>query len=333
MSQESTALGLCAHCGGAVAPIRSRATARARAVYCRPSCRPPKLDSTPAAVVPFPVERLASAGRPVELSRRPPASTRPGSRRRSGRTTDVRTIVGIDWATDPKRVGLARADLRDGRIEVVEAVRGDHGGAHPREIVSRWVAKRPALLAIDAPLGWPSALGGTLRDHKAGTPIAEPADLLFRRETDRVVQREIGRLPLEVGADRIARTARSALTFLDRVGAVAGANVALGWDPGELAPLAAIEVYPAGTLVARGLQASGYKTPSAREHRAALLDALRADIAIEGGAGLAERDADVLDAIVCVLAARDFLAGDVILPEDRALAEREGWIWVAARRG
>jgi hypothetical protein len=42
----------------------------------------------------------------------------------------------------------------------------------------------------------------------------------------------------------------------------------------------------------------------------------------------AKKDADVLDALVCVLAGADFLAGRAMPPEDEQLAQKEGWIWV-----
>ncbi len=40
-----------------------------------------------------------------------------------------------------------------------------------------------------------------------------------------------------------------------------------------------------------------------------------------------ETSADVLDAVVCLVAARDFLRGEAMQPTDRNLAEIEGWIW------
>ncbi len=38
-----------------------------------------------------------------------------------------------------------------------------------------------------------------------------------------------------------------------------------------------------------------------------------------------------LDAVLCVCAGLDFLAGHAVPPEDLPLAKREGWIWVSAR--
>ena len=42
-------------------------------------------------------------------------------------------------------------------------------------------------------------------------------------------------------------------------------------------------------------------------------------------------NADALDAVVCLLAAMDFLGGYALPPDDRDRAEREGWIWVRPR--
>jgi hypothetical protein len=42
---------------------------------------------------------------------------------------------------------------------------------------------------------------------------------------------------------------------------------------------------------------------------------------------------DVLDAVICLLAAQDFLLGDALPPLDQALAEREGWIWARRPKG
>jgi hypothetical protein len=39
---------------------------------------------------------------------------------------------------------------------------------------------------------------------------------------------------------------------------------------------------------------------------------------------------DTLDSVVCLLAAKDFLDGRAVAPENRTLASQEGWIWVPA---
>ena len=83
--------------------------------------------------------------------------------------------------------------------------------------VAGWLraAQMPALLAIDTPLGWPVRLGCALTNHRAGEPIAADADRLFRRDTDRFIKLKLGKTPLDVGADQIARTAHTALCLLN----------------------------------------------------------------------------------------------------------------------
>jgi len=47
---------------------------------------------------------------------------------------------------------------------------------------------------------------------------------------------------------------------------------------------------------------------------------------------VAENNADILDAIVCVLSGADFLRGQAYFPYDEAEAKKEGWIWVKRRK-
>ena len=246
-------------------------------------------------------------------------------------------IIGVDCATDEARVGLAAARF-DGsvaesreRIRLTEVVCGG-GEESIVETMARWAqAARidglPVLLALDAPLGWPARLGEVLAGHRAGEPIEPTRDEMFRRETDRVVRRMTGKLPLDVGADRIARTAHWALGLTAALGEKLQTRVEAGWDPKSLSPLAAIEIYPAALLKVCGLPASGYKRPDQRANREVILDGLGAELSSECDVTLALEQADVLDSILCVVAGADFLRGRCVEPEDGALARKEGWIW------
>jgi hypothetical protein len=226
------------------------------------------------------------------------------------------TIIGIDCATQPEKTGLALALWDGGPVVLRETACGSRHDL-PTAIVARWLkgAER-ALLALDAPLGWPLALGRELAHHSAGRPVdAAPAEL-FRRHTDRVIERLLGKRPLEVGADRIARTAHAALQLLAVVSAEIGRPIPLVWGAGELEPVGAIEVYPAATRLARGVP-----------NRPGSLAGLERDFATDLGF-LEAASPDVRDAVVCTLAGADFLAGRAMVPDDLALARREGWIWV-----
>jgi predicted RNase H-like nuclease len=238
------------------------------------------------------------------------------------------TIIGIDCACDSRKTGIAVADYASGRASVRYAATGlsrDELGAMIVEVVARATT---VLLALDAPLGWPAALGDRLASHRAGDPLAGSPDALFRRDTDRFVHRTAGRLPLDVGADRIARTAKAALDLLAEVRTATGQPIPLAWSP-ELATGAwAIEVYPAATLKVHGARDRGYKLPDAKRERREIVAVLGHLLDLPKDRSPLLGSADALDAVVCVLAAADFLSGRCTAPTDWPTAEREGWIWV-----
>ncbi len=240
------------------------------------------------------------------------------------------TIIGIDCATVATRVGLALGVLRDSEAEVVDVMVGARD-APLAQTIAAWIPDdAPTLLVLDAPLGWPEPLGTALKSHSAGDPLKASANALFRRRTDEVVHRMLGRLPLEVGADRIARTARAALALLDALRTLTGTAIPLAWHP-EVAGVSAIEIYPAATLTSYGLRASGYKRPGDAPRRAEIIAALRAHLALPLDVTLMASNADALDAVLCVLAAADFLRGRCLQPKDLVLAQKEGWIWFHPR--
>jgi predicted nuclease with RNAse H fold len=190
--------------------------------------------------------------------------------------------------------------------------------------------KTRCLIAIDAPLGWPKPLTEALIDHGAGMPIETPANAMFRRTTDLFIQRTLKKTPLDVGADRIARTAYAALAILGTLRAELGTPIPLAWTPADVSRVAAIEVYPAATLVVHRIRSTGYKKPDQTEERREIVAALRRKLTIGESVPDLATSADLVDAAVCVLAGDDFISGRAMNPEDRSLAEREGWIWTAA---
>ena len=155
---------------------------------------------------------------------------------------------------------------------------------------------------------------------------------MFRRMTDRAIHKNVGKTPLDVGADRIARTAHAALRFLGELRKALSCPVPLAWSANTLEGIAAIEVYPAATLSAHGIRSTGYKKPEHVAERREILDALRTHLALPDNIGLLEEDADALDAVVCLLAAKDFIEGQSVSPHDAQRAEQEGWIWSRRRR-
>jgi len=238
------------------------------------------------------------------------------------------TVIGIDCATQDEKVGIALGEVNElscriSHVQVCSKSQPLHQG------VLNWIPKTGrVLLAIDAPLGWPVSMGRVLHDHSAGQPIAIDGNTLFRRETDRFVKSRIGQQPLDVGADRIARTALAGLTLLGKVRSSLAEAIPLAWTPSYVDRVAAIEVYPAATLKARGIPATGYKKPQHTEERRKIIKAVReAGIALDDLPAI-EQYADALDAALCVVAASDFLRGYAMEPVDVPLATKEGWIWV-----
>jgi len=240
--------------------------------------------------------------------------------------TDRYIIIGVDCATDPKNVGLARGIWQEARLQITDVTNGQFNA--PEEIISEWMAdSERCLLALDAPLGWPQDFGYMLAGHEAGMPLQAESNRFFRRETDRFVQRTFGKVPLDVGADRIARTALSALQLLGTLSEKHGKLIPLAWNT-DFSGIAAIEVYPAGTLKASQVQSSAYKRPDQHETRQELLAWLATEAKLPNNLSLPLEDADALDAMLCVLAGADFLAGKAYPPTDHALAKKEGWIWI-----
>ena len=239
------------------------------------------------------------------------------------------SIIGIDCATVAKKVGLALCSVGEGRPRIDKLLVGESWPAIDEQVV-QW-ATGATLLALDAPLGWPAPLADSLHAHHAGAALAPTANALFRRATDDTIAEQLGKRPLDVGSDRIARTAHAALSLLTRLRERLGEPIPLAWHPGPVEGLAAIEVYPAGTLAARRLPHSGYKaaTEHSTELRRQLTNAVQQELSIDDEAtALMVQSDHALDAVLCVSAGLDFLSGNVLRPDDLNLAKREGWIWV-----
>ena len=146
-----------------------------------------------------------------------------------------------------------------------------------------------------------------------------------------VVRSTIGKNPLEVGADRIARTAVAALGVIDELGSLYGRKIELAWTERLCAGIHAIEVYPAGTL--RSHEGGRPVSADVTFRKNTLLKKLMEDgkLALDTEAITAMDNEHVLDSVLCAVAAMDFFEGMCIYPkpDEEALARKEGWIWVA----
>jgi predicted nuclease with RNAse H fold len=237
-------------------------------------------------------------------------------------------VIGLDAASSWSKFGYAVGRYDGCRVLLSEAgLIGEGAGANSLDnvIAPRLREAETALVAVDAPLGWPAPMAEELRDHRAGQPFAVGKDAMFQRATDRFVHRTIGKKPLEIGADKIARAAHSALATLQQLRNITGKPIPLAWDP-AFSGVAAIEVYPGSTLKAHGLPDSGYKRRDQVDVRRQIATAL--GNAIVGIEERTDGNIDAFDACLCLLAAKDFLDGRASPPPDLDIAQREGWIWV-----
>ncbi len=243
------------------------------------------------------------------------------------------TIIGVDCATQRQKTGLAVGTWDGTAVSLHTLTLGQKNQSLAQTIAS-WLPKdEPTLLAIDAPLGWPADLGSQLANHNAGDPLNVPPNTLFRRATDRRIWQRTGKLPLDVGADRIARTAHAALTLLTELRQLTQEPIPLAWHPQLTQNLSAIEVYPAGTLkmMFDPLPVPRYKGKDGKNGRAAILQHLEQYVALPTSTDLLLKNDDALDAALCVVAGADFLRGLAEPPTNLNQAQKEGWIWVRTK--
>ena len=234
-------------------------------------------------------------------------------------------IIGIDCATKPEKTGIAVGTFHPERSSVESVHIGSQRHPIAQIITDQINSTDRVLLALDAPLGWPTDLGPTLHEHQAGQSIDVHPDILFSRVTDKFVREQTKKKPLEVGADRIARTAHAALSLLNTLRIELNEPIPLAWSNEFPQRIAAIEVYPAVTLLKKGIEAKGYKKDS--NVRESVIGQLRDHIQLPADTSLMKQKPDVLDAVICLLAGVDFLNGDVAEPTDIEIAKKEGWIW------
>ncbi len=229
-------------------------------------------------------------------------------------------ILGVDCSTDPKKTGLALAELGDDGILHVEKCRTGSKKEAPHEIAIGWLdGCENVIFAMDAPLGWPELLAKHLAPHQAGEPLNVDSNKLFRRLTDDEIHRRLGKRPLDVAADRIARTALSALVFLEEIRESSGQPIPMFWGSKSLVGWGVIEVYPAATRVA-------YRAPNR------LPASFNGLLKPPPNFNLKTASEHELDAMICALGAADFLRGLAVSPTEgqQKQAAIEGWIWAHA---
>ena len=270
--------------------------------------------------------------------------------------SDTPLLIGVDCAAQTSTLGLAQAELSEDGV-LVTGVCSESYTSDIDEKISLWIKgreSRACLLALDSPLGWPATMGQVLAGHMAGEAtqpseaflgaedVGKAANSLFRRNTDHAVEDYLrssqltSRPPFDVGADKIARVAHASLCLLARLRVALGIDIPLAWKPGEVEELQVMEVYPAATLRVHRLMEDGYKSDKSKLRKLCtrLEDTGVVRFKTEKDRSEAAKTDHALDAVVCCLAAADFVSRNVTPPQEhqRTLAEKEGWIWVAREK-
>jgi hypothetical protein len=113
-------------------------------------------------------------------------------------------IIGIDCAAQDERIGLAFGSFDNDYVTVDKVNTGSESPVKAQ--LTQYLSGHPApiLIAIDAPLGWPSGFTTHVAGHEAGSRLEIDSKSLYYRYTDIVVRNNVGKLPLSVGADKIA---------------------------------------------------------------------------------------------------------------------------------
>lgn len=216
----------------------------------------------------------------------------------------------MDWSGEWARVRHAQVGSAD--ADVIEQLRNSD------------------VAGVDVPFGWPNVFVETVVAHR-DSALLPPVDsgrdwrrARTWRETDIDISRRLGLQPLSVSADRIGH---AALRWAAVAAKLSDEGVSFSRDGSD----GILEVYPAASLTAWGLEARGYKGAARSAERKSLNELLLASLpSLDVGpfGDLISRNEDVFDALVAALTARAAALGLTRGPADRDLARTEGWIHV-----
>jgi predicted nuclease with RNAse H fold len=246
-----------------------------------------------------------------------------------GALVSVMLTAGVDLAADPKGTAVAWVEWGAGRA-VVRRVTCPAGDA----VILSALAEADKV-GIDCPLGWPEDFVAFVAAHQHG-PVTVPAGYpdpgwkqrLTLRLTDQVVRRETGKTPLSVSADLIGHVALRCACLLAE-------SARRGQVIDRSGAGTVVEVYPAASMLAWGLEAGRYKQRAGRQPLGALVDQVKQAAAwldFGDAEGTCRARHDAFDAVIAALTARAAALPDLTLrpstPEEAAAAATEGWVAV-----
>jgi len=164
--------------------------------------------------------------------------------------------------------------------------------------------------------------------HMGRTPApVERVDFRFRR-TDKTIHDRFHKWPLSVSTDRLGIVAHRLVSLLSRL---TDCDIPPFWKNGR--PTTLIEVYPAATLLALGVNLAGYKRdPKIRRNVLRDLNVAGPEIPTDL-AELCIASDDALDAAVCAWTAYLYYLGQTVdPPTGDTLVRQEGWIFAPKPR-
>jgi hypothetical protein len=241
-----------------------------------------------------------------------------------GKRGSILYIIGIDSAVQDKNIGMVLCEYVNRQIHIKD--KWDKSNTFEYQI-EKWIDKNKTILAFDSPLGWPKAFSEQLNNHHAGMTLGNDDKLFFKRQTDIDIALRFGKIPLEVSADRIARTAFHTLRRLGNLKTINSRKIEIIWNTTDYFDIGYIEVYPASTLLANKLSIRGYK--QSEEQRKRIFEDLAKQYTIinEEVTSLFSIEHD-FDAFICCLAGVDFLENRCKrYKELNDVIRKEGWIW------
>lgn len=231
--------------------------------------------------------------------------------------------VGVDLATDPRKTAAVRLrwegkDVSFARDDVV----------FPGSDTAIEALADPAdILAVDVPLGWPSAWADGVAGHRPGLDFlpdqGTTAELTWR-ETDRWVHGRTGKAPQRVAASWLGATAIRGARLNARL-ARAGWKVNPLSD--EVPARSVVETYPAALMALWFPRASQVEDGRSRRQRV-VAGLPEAGLVIDGDLERIIEIDHVYDGMLAAIAAGATWLGLSPSPPS-ALAEaatREGWI-------
>lgn len=235
--------------------------------------------------------------------------------------------VGVDLAAEAAATAIAIVRWSPGRAVVTSV----QVGANDEAIID--AIGGSAKVGIDCPLGWPNPFVDFITAHRYGhvdalgdQPGLERRRPLAYRTTDIATAKLVGRWPLSVSSDRIARTAMRAAVLLAKLAAQdrpvdrSGAGVV-------------VEVYPAASLRVWGLTHRDRRRKTDVNRLSATVDRLTTaapwlDLCSFGP--LCRASDHALDSVLAALTARAAFLELTNRPtvEQLPVAQTEGWIAV-----